>query len=107
MRLLGAILSSGRGRIVLAILAAYLGWQAWLSLAAPGKVAAELRGPPRVNVLVTLPFVPERFHVLAMQRYGRVAGTEETGIEVRGVRSGDLDAIARPYWVSRVGPMNE
>lgn len=90
---------------MLSILAAYLGWQLWLTLAAPGKVAPELRSQPRVNVLVTLPFVPERFHVLAMQRYGRLAGTEDTGIELRNVRAEDLDAIARPYWVRRVKPM--
>lgn len=107
MTALRAILASGRGRVVLGIAAAYLGWQAWLGLAAPGKVAPELRGKPRVNVVVTLPFVPERFHVLAMQRFGRVAGTEETGIELRGVKAGDLDALARPYWVSRVGPMTD
>lgn len=105
MRLLRAILASGRGRIVLGILAAYLGWQAWLSLAAPSKVAPELRWQARAHVLVTLPFVPERFHVLEMQRYGRVAGTEDTGIELRNVRAEDLDAVARPYWVRRVGPM--
>ena len=105
MKLLRAILSDTRGRIVLGVIAAYLGWQAWLGLAAPGKVAEELRGKPRVNVLVTLPFVPERFHVLAMQRYGRIAGTEDTGIELRNVRQEDLDAVARPYWVRSVGPM--
>ena len=105
MRLLRAILASGRGRIVLAILAAYCGWQLWLTLAAPGKVAPELRRQTRAHVLVTLPFVPERFHVLALQRYGRVAGTEDTGIELRNVRPEDLDAVARPYWVRCVGPM--
>jgi hypothetical protein len=108
MRWLRAILASSRGRIVLALLAGYGGWQLWLTLAAPGKVAPDLRaGSPRVNVLVTLPFPPERFHVLAMQRFGRVSGTEDTSIEVRGVKQDDLNAIARPYWVRRVGPMEE
>lgn len=105
MRLARAVLASGPGRTVLALAAAYIGWQAWLLFAAPGKVAAELRGRPRVNVVVTLPFVPERFHVLAMQRFGRVAGTEDTGIELRNVRAEDLDAVARPYWVREVRPM--
>jgi hypothetical protein len=105
VRIARAILCSGRGRIVLAVLAAYLGWQAWLTLAAPGKVAAGLRGAERVNVMVTLPFPPERFHVLAMQRFGRLAGTEDNAIELRGVKREDLDAVARPYWVTKVGPM--
>ena len=108
MKLLGAILASTRVRIVLGVLAAYLVWQAWLSFAAPAKVAAELReGKPRVNVLVTLAFPPERFHVLEMQRFGRVSGTEDNSVEVRGVKQDDLNAVARPYWVRRVGVMED
>jgi hypothetical protein len=108
MSVVRAVLASGRGRIVLGILALYLAFQAWLSLAAPGKVAPELKaGSPRVNVSVTLPFPPERFHVLALQRFGRVSGTEENSVEVRGVRLHDLNAVARPFWVRRVGPMAE
>ena len=42
MKLLRSVLASTRGRIVLAILAGYLGWQAWLTVAAPAKIAAEL-----------------------------------------------------------------
>ena len=108
MKLLRVILSSGRGRIVVGIAALYLGWQAWLMLAAPGKVADSLRtGKPRVNVQVTLAFPPERFHVLALQRFGRVSGTENNSVEVRGVNQEDLNAVAKPYWVRSVGPMEE
>ncbi len=82
-----------------------LGWQLWLTLAAPQKDRAGLYGRARreVNVLVTLPFPPERFHVLAFQRYGRVSGTQDNSIEVRGVRQADLNAVARPYWVTARG----
>lgn len=108
MRLLRSALSSGRGRIVAGALTLYLGWHLWLALAAPTKVADELRADgPRVNVLVTLAFPPERFHVLALQRFGRVSGTENNSVEVRGVRQQDLNAVARPYWVRSVGPMEE
>lgn len=93
---------------MLAVLSLYVGWQLWLTLAAPGKVAEELRtNQPRVNVQVTLAFPPERFHVLAMQRFGRVSGTEKNSVEVRGVKRDDLDTVARPYWVRSVGPMEE
>ena len=104
-----AILGSARGRIVLAVLGLYLAFQAWLTLSAPGKVAAQLASATtrRVNVTVTLPFPPERFHVLAFQRFGRVAGTEDKAIELRGVARENLTALARPYWVVRVDPMAE
>ena len=98
-------LDSARGRIALGLLALYLAWQLFLSLAAPAKVAPGFPERERVNALVTLPFAPERFHVLAFQRYGRVSGTGENTVELRGVRRADLAAVARPYWVRRVEPM--
>ena len=109
MTILRSVLASARGRIVLAVLMLYLGFQAWLTLVAPSKVAPELAsaGTRRVNVTVTLPFPPERFHVLAFQRFGRVAGTEENAVELRGVAKENLTALARPYWVVRVDPMAE
>ena len=91
-------------RIVLGLFLIYLGWQGWLSIAAPAKIAPGLDAE-RVNVLVTLPFPPERFHVLVFQRYGRVSGTQDNSIEVRCVRREDLRAVARHYWVTKVEPL--
>jgi len=106
MTLLHSILASTKGRIVIGAVAAYLGWQLWLTLAAPQKLAPGFTAErPRANILVTLPFPPERFHVLYFQRYGRVSGTQDSSIEVRGVRQADLTAVARPYWVRRVEPL--
>lgn len=106
MSLLRAVLHSTKGRIVLVAALCYLVWQAWLTVAAPQKLAPGLRGDAeRLNVVVTLPFAPERFHVVALQRWGRVSGTEDNRIELRGVRGGDLTAVARPYWVRRVEPL--
>ena len=98
-------LGSAKGRIALGLLAFYLAWQLFLSLAAPAKIAPGFPERERVNALVTLPFAPERFHVLAFQRYGRVSGTGENTVELRGVRRADLAAVARPYWVRRVEPL--
>ena len=106
MRLLRPLVRSPKGRIVAGAVACYLVWQAWLTLAAPGKLAPGLRGDGgKASVLVTLPFTPERFHVIALQRYGRVSGTVDNQIELRGVRREDLRAVARPYWVRRVEPL--
>jgi hypothetical protein len=108
MRMVRTILASRKGRIVLLVVAAIIGWQVWLTLAAPGKIAAGI--PPdvnRVDVRVLLPFVPERFHVQEMQRFGRVSGTRDNTIEVRGVNRGDLHALARPFWVRQVEPLEQ
>ena len=85
----------------------YVAWQIWLSVAAPGKLAPELAqgAAEKMNLLVTLPFPPERFHVLAFQRYGRVSGTVDNAIEVRGVARANLVSVARPYWVKKVEPL--
>ena len=95
-----------KARIIAALVLLYFAWQAWLSFDAPGKIAPGLEsGAAKVNVLVTLPFTPERFHVLAFQRYGRVSGTRDTQVEMRGVERENLRAVARPYWVKKVEPL--
>jgi len=100
------VLRSTRGRLVFGALLCYLAWQGWLVLAAPGKIAAGFKvDAEKVNILVTLPFPPERFHVIVFQRYGRVSGTQDNTIQVRGVKKADLQAVARPYWVRRVEPL--
>jgi hypothetical protein len=104
-----ALLASPKGRVLLLALACYCAWQGWLTIRAPAKLAPGLasRGGPAdvVDVVVTLPFPPERFHVLALQQFGRVSETEQHRLELRGVRSSDLTAVARPYWVTRVEPV--
>jgi len=93
-------------RITLGAALLYFAFQVYLILAAPGKIAPELEaGGEKANVLVTLPFPPERFHLLAFQRYGRVSGTRDNSIELRGVMRDNLRAVARPYWVRKVEPL--
>jgi hypothetical protein len=102
----GAVLRSTQGRVVVALLVAWLCWQGWLSWTAPGKITGEFpTDRERVAVLVTLPFPPDRFHVLVFQRFGRVSGTDGNTVEVRGVPRTELTRLARPYWVSRVEPL--
>ncbi|MBR0955953.1 hypothetical protein [Bradyrhizobium japonicum] len=108
MSIASEALRSPKGRIVLGAIAAWALFQLWLTIAAPGKISPELTGTSeKVNVQIELPFTPERFHVLAFQQYGRVSGTDEHSIELRGVKRTDLNAVARPYWVTAVGPIKE
>jgi len=99
------LLRSRKTHVVLAVVVSYVGWQTWLTLAAPVKIAGFPSGAERVNILVTLSFPPERFHVQAFQAFGRVSGTQDNAIEVRNVKRADLKTLARPYWVRRVEPL--
>ena len=98
-------LTSRKTHVLLAVAAAYLAWQVWLTVAAPGKIADFPTGGERVNILVTLPFPPERFHVQQFQTFGRVSGTQDNAVEVRGVKRADLGTLARLYWVKKVEPL--
>jgi hypothetical protein len=106
MKLWHLIWQSSRGKIVIVSLFLFTVWQIYLEVLASGKVDASLRdGKNKVNVQVVLPFTPDRFHVMAMQQFGRVSGTENTSIEVRGVKRDDLSSLARPFWVKRIEPL--
>ncbi|MFK4384407.1 hypothetical protein [Bradyrhizobium sp. USDA 223] len=108
MSIAADVLRSPKSRVVLGAVAAWALFQVWLTVAAPGKISPQLAGTSdKVNVQIELPFTPERFHVLAFQQYGRVSGTDEHSIELRGVKRTDLNAVARPYWVTSVGPIKE
>ena len=103
--MLAGALRSRKRHILLAVAGCYLAWELWLTVAAPLKVVDFGSGSEKVNILVTLPFPPERFHVQLFQTYGRVSGTQENAVEVRGVKRADLATVARPYWVTRVEPL--
>ena len=108
MSLVRQALRSTRGRILIGVGLALVAWQAWLSLAAPFKISPDIaRDRPRVNVVVTLNFPPERFHIQTFQALGRVSGTDGPTVEVRGVPPANLRALARPFWVRRVEPLTE
>ena len=103
--MLNDALRSRKTHVLLAVAVCYLAWQLWLTIAAPYKIADFPNGPEKVNILITLPFPPERFHVQLFQTYGRVSGTQDNAVEVRGVKRADLATVARPYWVTRVEPL--
>lgn len=99
-------LGSTRGKVAIAVVAAILAWQAWLSASAAGKIADGIaQDTRRVDVLVTLAFPPERFHIQKFQKLGRVSGTDGNSVQVRGVNRADLNRLARPFWVARLEPL--
>jgi hypothetical protein len=86
-------------------------WQGWIAWQAAAKMPADLapylssRGT--VDLKITLRFPPERFHILMLQRFGRVSGTEGHTVEVRGVPAERIREIARFYWVRQIVPFRD
>ncbi len=98
-------------RVLLLLLLLAAAWQGWLAYQAGQKIPPDLEryASPRgtVDLLVELPFAPERFHILTFQRFGRVSGTRENAVEVRSVPLRWVREIARFYWVRRITPLQE
>ncbi|MEU4678368.1 hypothetical protein [Micromonospora sp. NPDC023737] len=85
-----------------------LAWQVWLSIQAVGKVTPGVGEHPdqrgRFGVDVVLNFAPERYHILELQKHGRVAGTSDMVVHLRSVSPAGVEALAREYWIERIDP---
>ncbi|MFE0417898.1 hypothetical protein [Streptomyces tendae] len=83
-----------------------IAYQVWLSVQTIGKVDAgvgEVRDPRgRFSVDVELGFPPERYHILQLQKHGRIAGTDGHVVHLRGVADAGVDALARWYWIEHI-----
>ena len=92
---------------LLAVAVLWGGWEAFIRLTAPGRIdpvlARALGGGP-VNVVVTLGFTPEEFHIRLFQTYGVVSGVRGTAVLMNRVGADDVHRIARYYWVRRIAP---
>ena len=103
-RFLGTI--GGRTLAVLIVLV--LAYQVWIGVTAATKVAdgvgdqTDSRG--RFAVDVELGFVPERFHVLELQQYGRIRSTDGPVLHLHSVTQSGVDAMARKYWIKEIRP---
>lgn len=109
MGFLRRLIDIGRGRTarrLLVVVFLIVAWQAWIGIQAVGKVAPGVGAHPdsagRFPVDVVLEFKPERYHILRLQRHGRVAGTDGTTVHLRAVSPAGTRAIAREYWVAAV-----
>jgi hypothetical protein len=90
------------------VAAGWAGWEAFLRLSAPGRIddglEQRLGQPGHVNIVVTLSFTPEDFHIRLFQDYGIVSGVQGTTVLINRVNRDDVWRIARHYWVRRIAP---
>lgn len=100
---------SPAARVLAVLVLLVLAWQGWLWWQAQGKIPPDLEVQlaqrATVDLVITLRFPPERFHILMFQRFGRVVGTEGRTVEVRGVPAARMREIVRFYWVERIEPV--
>lgn len=102
------VLGTVGGRTLTVLVLLIVIYQAWLSVTAATKVADDVGANPdsrgRFAVDVVLGFPPERFHVLQLQDYGRIRGTEGNVLHLRAVTQADIDEMARKYWIKQILP---
>lgn len=93
-------------RRLLVVLVLIVAYQGWLSIQAVGKaepdVGSSADSHGRFSVDVKLGFAPERFHILQLQKHGRIAGTDGNVVHLRSVSADGVDALARLYWVDHI-----
>jgi hypothetical protein len=98
-------------RFLIVVVVLVLGWQTYLLVSAGRRLDASLRadldrGGP-VNVVITLGFAPEDFHIRVFQSHGIVSGVRGTTVTLSRVPAADVRRIARYYWVQRISPPKE
>ena len=101
-----SVLRHRTGRFLIVVALLWLGWETYLSVSATRRLDAELareleRGG-LVNVVVTLDFAPEDFHIRIFQTHGIVSGVKGTAVRLNRVAPGDVKKMSRYYWVERI-----
>lgn len=88
------------------LVAALIAWVVATGLNEAAKLSPELRAAfverAGVNIVVELPFAPERFHMVYFQARGRVVRAEDRRLYLRDVSPEDVRRIAGEYWVAQV-----
>ncbi|MBI4594480.1 MAG: hypothetical protein HY728_09720 [Candidatus Rokubacteria bacterium] len=90
--------------LAFAVLAAYHGY---LYLTGPWRMTDRLRArlavePATVNVLVTVKFPPEEFHIRLLQQVGNMRGVEGSTAKLYTITPASVRYVSRHYWIDRI-----
>ena len=83
----------------------FVAWHAETCSSAAVKEA--LRNLDKIAIRVELGFPPEKFHLLFLQKRGRVTGVSGSTVHMADVSADNVRTIAGRYWVSRVDVREE
>ena len=78
----------------------FVAWHAETHTSAAVKEA--LRALDTIEIRVVLGFPPEKFHLLFLQKRGRVASISGSTVHMADVSAANVRAIAGQYWVAHV-----
>jgi hypothetical protein len=105
-RRIHGLLSHKSVLLLITILLLFGGWEVY------GRVSAQTRLMPAVHqalerdepldVVLTLPFAPEQFHVKLLQQYGTVSGVQSTSVIIRRMTPDRLRELSKSYWIERI-----
>ena len=92
---------------LLVILVLWLGWSTCTYFTGEAKltpaVQSALQSGRPVDIVVTIAFAPEEYHMQFFQRFGRLTDVTGTRITLRDVEPSDVHYIAHQYWVQAIG----
>jgi hypothetical protein len=110
-RLFGRVVRSTPGRTLLVVLILLGAYRVWIEVQAAGKVDPavyrETDEQGGLALRVELSFPPERFHILEIQKFGRIRRVEGTTVEVHSVLPAGVGSLARRYWITGIEPLDE
>jgi hypothetical protein len=108
-RWLLSFLRSTSGRALVVLLVLYGGYQVWIGVQASNKVDAavyrQVDEEGFLAVKVRMGFPPERFHILEVQKFGRIRRVEGNSVEVHSVLPEGVGSLARRYWITSIEPL--
>lgn len=111
MRVARRLIATTGGRTLLVVALLMLCYQLYTAVQAPRRIDDDVAGGTdsrgQVDVRIELDFAPERFHILRVQEFGRVAGTEQRSMEVRAIDLEGVRTLARHHWVERIRLIEE
>jgi hypothetical protein len=94
-------------RFLALALAVVAGYNGYLYLTGPSRMSDRLRTrlaerPATVDVLVTVKFPPEEFHIRLLQQVGNMRGVEGSSAKLYAVTPANVRYVSRHYWISGI-----
>jgi hypothetical protein len=103
---LARLLTHKSALLLIGLLLVFGGWEVYGRVSERSRltpaVQQALRGGEPLDVVLTLPFAPEQFHVKLLQRYGTVSGVQSNSVILRRIPPDKLEELGKSYWITRI-----